>query len=130
MVRVIHQSITMKSQPLFKAFGHAFDGMFHFFRTDRNGKIHLLVALLITVAGWFCKVSVTEWCIFLLCFGTVISFEMINHALEKLSDAVHPEQHNLIKVSKDVAAAAVLWATIISILIGILILLPKLISLL
>jgi diacylglycerol kinase len=60
----------------------------------------------------------------------VISFEMMNHALEKLSDAVHPEHHTLIKFSKDVSAAAVLWSTIISILIGIMILLPKLISIL
>lgn len=120
----------MKPQPLLNAFVHAFDGMFHFFKTDRNGKIHFVIAILISITGWYCHVSVTEWCILLLCMAIVISFEMINHALEKLSDAVHPEQHSLIKFAKDVAAAAVLWSTIISIIIGILILLPKLISLL
>ncbi len=119
----------MKTQPLLKAFGHAFDGLFHFFSTDRNGKIHLIIAILISITGWYCSLSVTEWSILLLCFSTVISFEMINHALEKLSDAVHPEHHILIKISKDVAAAAVLWSAIISVIIGVLILLPKLISL-
>lgn len=120
----------MKTQPLLKAFVHAFNGIFHFIANDRNGKIHFVAVSAVTVAGLYCKVSSAEWCILLLCFALVISLEMCNHALEKLCDAVHPDQHPLIKTVKDVAAAAVLWSAMVSIVIGLVMFIPKIISLL
>lgn len=120
----------MKQASLLKAFQHAFTGIGHFLLNDRNGNIHILISLLVVIAGWFLGISTGEWCIVLLCIALVISLEMANHALEKLSDAVHEAHHPLIKIAKDVAAGAVLWSAMISVLIGLLIFLPKIISLL
>lgn len=117
-----------KTQPLSKAFRHAFNGLFYFFRKDRNGKIHLVLAISVVIAGWFFTISTTEWALLLLCISLVIGLEMGNHALEKLADATHPEKHPLVGIAKDVAAAAVLWAAIISVVIGLLIFLPKISS--
>jgi undecaprenol kinase/diacylglycerol kinase (ATP) len=113
------------TQPLAKAFTHAFNGLFYFFRKDRNGKIHLSMTIIVALAGWFFGISTTEWIMLLLCFSLVIGLEMSNHALEKLADAAHPEKHPLVGIAKDVAAAAVLWAAIISVIIGLLIFIPK-----
>lgn len=115
----------MKSQPLSKAFVHAFRGMEYFFTHDRNGRIHLLAAVVVSATGYYAAISATEWAILLLCMAMVISFEMLNHALEKLCDLVHSEHHPLIKTAKDVAAAAVLWSALISALVGLFIFIPK-----
>ena len=120
----------MKKIPLVKAFGYALDGMISFIRNDRNGKIHLVAVAVVALAGICFQVSTMEWAILLLCFSVVLSFEMMNHALEKLCDLVHEATHPLIKTTKDVAAAAVLWSALISIAIGLLIFLPKIMSLL
>lgn len=118
----------MKQSSLLKAFKYAFSGVGHFLVNDRNGHIHILIAVIVNAAGWFFGISLQEWCIVLLCMGMVISLEMINHALEKLCDAVHETHHPLIKIAKDVAAGAVLWSAIISAIIGLLIFLPKIIQ--
>lgn len=115
----------MKTLPILKAFQHAFNGIIHFLANDRNGGIHFIAALLVCFTGFYFHVSLQEWYILLLCFALVISFEMCNHAIEKLADVVHADQHPLIKIAKDVAAAAVLWSAIISVVIGLLIFIPK-----
>lgn len=120
----------MKTQSLFKAFVHAGSGIAWFFTHDRNGKIHLVAAALVTILGYQFHLVIAEWEVLLLCFALVISMEMVNHAIEKLADAAHPEQHPLIKTAKDVAAAAVLWSTLMAVIIGVLIFLPKLVILL
>lgn len=120
----------MPHQTLYKAFGHALKGMTNFFRNDRNGRIHFFTAIVVVITGIVLKLSTMEWCVILLCVAGVIGFEMLNHALEKLCDAVHPEIHPLIKITKDVAAAAVLWCAVISVIIALLIFLPKIIAIL
>ncbi len=115
----------MKLQALVNAFQHALNGIVHFVTYDRNGSIHITAAVLVMGAGYYFKVSTNEWAILLLCIGLVLSFEMLNHALEKLCNLVHPAQHPLIKTAKDVAAAAVLWSAVISAIIGLLIFIPK-----
>lgn len=115
----------MKTQPLSKAFTHAFHGMADFIRHDRNGRIHIGISAIVVVAGLFFHVSTIEWAILLLCIAIVIGLEMINHAIENICDVVHANVHPLIKTAKDVAAAAVLWAVLISVIIGLLIFLPK-----
>ena len=115
----------MKSQPIAKAFEHAFNGMGYFMSHDRNGKIHFAIAIVVAAAATIFQLSATEWCILLLCTGLVISLEMMNHAIENVCDVVHEAHHPLIKTVKDVAAAAVLWSAIISVIIGSLIFIPK-----
>lgn len=112
-----------------KAFGYAISGIRHFVKNDRNGKIHLATVVPISIAGWFFRIPLVEWCILLICYAIVISLEMCNHAIEQLCDAVHESHHPLIKISKDVAAGAVLWSVIIAVIIGLLIFIPKIAAL-
>jgi len=128
----IHINIrVMNKEPnLLSAFRHAFNGIKQFFITDRNGKLHLAVALIVTAMAFILHVSATEWIILLMCIALVIGLEMINAAIEKLCDLVHKDFHPSIKFIKDVSAAAVLWASIISAVIGSIIFIPKIIVLL
>lgn len=118
-----------KKQNLLRSFRHAFNGMFQFFLKDRNGEIHLFAALLACAAGIYFDISVSEWLAILLCIGLVIALEMMNAAIESLCDLVHETYHPLIKKVKDICAAAVLWAAIISAVIGCIIFIPKIIQL-
>lgn len=64
----------------------------------------------------------------LLCIGLVMALEMVNAAIEKLCDRLHPDKHTDIKLVKDMAAGAVLWAAIISAIVGLIIFAPKLLT--
>lgn len=107
----------------------ALQGWVSFFRREANGQIQLFIAIMVIVAGFALRVSITEWMILLSCIGVVVSLEMINSAIEKICNHVTPEMHPAIKVIKDVAAGAVLWASIIAAIIGLLIFIPRAIQL-
>jgi diacylglycerol kinase len=107
------------------AFRYAFNGCISFFGSERNGRIQLIVAICVIIVSLVARLTHIEWCIVLLCIGLVISLEMINSAIEKICDHIQPDYHILIKTIKDIAAAAVLWVSIISVIAGLLIFIPK-----
>lgn len=115
----------MKNNRLFRSFQYAFSGLLHFIRNDRNGRIHFSIILLVIAAAWYYRVSATEWVALLLCCSIVPSLEMCNHALEELCNKVQPGIDPRIRIVKDVAAAAVIWAAIISVIIGLIIFIPR-----
>jgi diacylglycerol kinase len=117
-------------QPFLKAFLNALNGTIYFFKTERNGKIQAVVAIAVSLAGFFLHLSSIEWIIVLLCISSVLILEMMNSALEHLCNLVHNEYHPLIKHIKDVSAGAVLIASLISAIIGLIIFIPKILSLL
>jgi len=121
---------TQKTPHILTAFGHAFRGIKEFLISDRNGKLHAMAAVTTITAGALLRVSTMEWCILLLCIAAVISLEMINASIERLCDFVCRNFHPSIKFIKDVSAGAVLFASIASAVIGLIIFIPKIISLL
>jgi len=124
-----HQNIKQIFGQQMKAFilrvKFALQGWVSFFRKEANGQIQLFISVMVIVAGFALRVSITEWMILLSCIGVVISLEMINSAIEKICNHVNPQIHPSIKVIKDVAAGAVLWASIIAAIIGLLIFIPR-----
>lgn len=93
-------------------------------QTQVNPWIHLLAtAVVLTAAFWF-KVTAIEWCVLLLAIGLVWTAEALNTAIEVAIDLVSPDYHELAGKSKDVAAGAVLIASIISASVGLVIFWP------
>ena len=120
----------MYRQPLHKTFSTAFSGMRYFFKTERNGKIQATIAAGIILTALYLKLSATEWILILLCIAGVIGLEMINAALEHLCNHVHEDYHPSIKIIKDMAAGAVLFFSITSMITGLIIFIPKIFPLL
>ncbi len=116
--------------PLYKSFGYAFEGIFAGIRGERNMKIHCFAAVCVIVAGVLFHISVTEWCICLVLFGLILSLELINTAIEAVVDLVTEDKKPLAKLAKDTAAGAVLIAAVMAAMAGLLIFVPKLVSLL
>jgi diacylglycerol kinase (ATP) len=110
-----------------KSFYYSFSGIGHFITTEANARIHLFATVMVVIAGWYYEVSRTEWTLIVGCSVTVIAFEAMNTALERLCDAVTTEQHPLIGQAKDVAAGAVLIVALGAAIIGIVIFWPKIV---
>ena len=117
--------IYLKMKRVIKSFAFAFSGLKDSLVHEKNFQIQYVIALLVAGAGIYFSLSATEWMILLICFAVVLSFEMINSAIEKLCDLVCPEINPVIKKVKDMCAGAVLFSAIITFIIGCIIFLPK-----
>jgi diacylglycerol kinase (ATP) len=114
-------------QARLKSFVYAFEGVMHFMRCEAQAVIHVIAALAVIGAGFWFGISSMEWIAITFAIGIVVVSEMLNTAIEKLTDMVSPEIHPQAKVVKDVAAGAVLMASIVAAAIGLLVFLPKVI---
>ena len=114
-----------KKPPLYKSFGYAFEGIFAVIKKERNMQIHCCMMVLVIVAGLFFQISAVEWCICFVLFGLIMSLELVNTAVESVVDLVTEERRPLAKLSKDAAAGAVLIASIMAAVAGLIIFLPK-----
>lgn len=118
-----------KNNGIRAAFGNAFTGFAYAIRTERNLKIHFSIAILVITAGALFKISASEWTVIILTIGVVFVTEMINTAIEYTVDLASPEKHDLARKAKDVSAGAVLAIAASSVVIGLIIFLPKIIAL-
>lgn len=119
-----------QKKPLYKSFGYAIAGFLTCIRGERNMKIHLTAAILVTLAGTLLHISAGEWIICLILFGLIMSLEMVNTALEAVVDLVTKEKQPLAKKAKDAAAGAVLVSSVMAAIIGLIIFLPKIFAIL
>jgi len=108
-----------------KSVGYAFKGAYLLITTEASLKIQFVIAILLTIAGFYFQLSSIEWVIQILTIGLVMSIEGVNTAIEKFSDFVHPDYHKKIGVIKDVSAGAVFIAATCAGIIGLIIYLPK-----
>ncbi len=116
----------MRSGSLRDSFRYAGAGLWYAWRTQRNTRIHLMVAGAAVALGVWLRLAATEWAVLTLTIGFVLVGEMLNTVAETLVDLVSPGYHPLAKVVKDVAAGAVLLTAIIAVVVGLLILGPPL----
>ena len=108
-----------------KSFIYAFEGIKLTYKNEPNFRIQLILALLSTFLGIVLSISQTEWLILITVIFMVLLLELINSSLEALVDLVSPEINEKAKIAKDTAAGAVLVSSILSLVIGIIIFLPK-----
>jgi len=96
---------------------------------EHNSRIHLLAAVIVIILGFIFRISLADWSLLILVIGLVFLSELINSSLEAISDVVKPEWNEKILRAKDYAAAAVLVTAVISVFIGGIIFIPRLLQL-
>jgi diacylglycerol kinase (ATP) len=101
-----------RSPNLLQSFNHAFDGLVHVFRHQRNLRIHFVAAILVLLACLFFDVSRLEFMAVLIAITFVLIAEMLNSAIEAAIDLSTTETDPRARVAKDVAAGAVLVASV------------------
>ena len=111
-----------------KSFKYASNGLKEAYKTEQTVWIFIPVALLVIVMGFIFKISHTEWLVIVLILGIIYSMELINTALEATVDLATKEIHPLAKKAKDTISAAVLVFAITSVIIGLIIFVPKIIE--
>ena len=110
------------------AFGYAFAGLHAAWRTQRNVRLHAVIAAFVVVAGVLLGLPPISWALVVLAIALVIAVELANTALEAVVDLVSPEDHPLAGRAKDVAAAGVLVATFGAVATGAFVLWDRLVS--
>ena len=120
----------MKNKKFLNSFKYAFNGIITSFRTEKNMKIHILMMLLVAIAGIILKINVIEWIICIILFAIVISAELFNTAIETVVNMITMEKNEKAKIAKDVSAGAVLVTAIGSAIVGLIIFIPKVVNIL
>jgi diacylglycerol kinase (ATP) len=112
---------TRRPPSLLESFNHAFEGIIHVLRTQRNLRIHFAIAAGVLIAALAFDVSRVELIVLLLAIAFVLIAEMINSAVEAAVDVASTSFDPLAKLAKDIAAGAVLIASINAIAVGYLV---------
>jgi diacylglycerol kinase len=107
------------------SFRYALAGLRTMAASQPNVRVHLALGTLAISLGVLLGLSTVEWALLALTIGLVLAMEAVNTALEALVDLVRPEQHPLAGRAKDVAAAGVLVAALVSLVVGALLFLPR-----
>ena len=115
----------MRFDRLIDSFNYALEGLVHTFKTQRNMKVHFAIAFLVLLASLFIEISKFELIIIFFSITLVIALELINTAIEVIIDMIAVEYRYRAKISKNIAAAAVLMASINAIVIAYLICLDE-----
>jgi len=106
---------------LIESFNFAFDGIIHVLRTQRNMRIHFLIAVLVLVFALASGVKKLELIVLLLAIAFVLIAEMVNTAVEAAVDVATTSFDPMAKLAKDIAAGAVLIATAVAVAVGYLV---------
>lgn len=117
-----------KNRNFFVALKNALNGVIYVIKKERNIKIELIFALFAIVASVILKLSLIEIAIIVLIIFLVFFSEFINTFLEITLDLYTEEYNEKVKIAKDIVAGSVLLISIASVIIGVLIFLPKILN--
>lgn len=108
-----------KSQGFGNTFRNARKGFRLVVKSERNLRVHLVVASLVIAMGFVFQFTALEFCIALMAIANVIVAEMLNTAIEFALDSIyHNKYSKMVGMAKDISAGAVMFATVISSIIG------------
>jgi diacylglycerol kinase len=109
-----------KAQGFNNTFKNARKGFRLVFRSEKNIRVHLVIALLVMLAAYLFEFEYIEYCILLIAIAFVIITEMINTSIEFSLDSIYHNRYSkMVGMAKDISAGAVMIASIVSALIGI-----------
>ncbi len=111
-----------------RSFRFAFAGMAHMIRSQPNARIHLVIAAVACGLAVWLRLPPLAWALLAAMIGLVLALEALNTAVEAVVDLASPDHHELARVAKDCAAAAVLIAALVSLAVGACLFLPPLLD--
>ena len=123
-------SRTKKKRKFIDSFMNCINGFRFINVNEDNFKRELLLGIVALILSYVLKVDKIEFIIIIIVIGLVLVSEIINTSIERLVDLVSPEYNKLAGEVKDIAASSVLLMCVFSLVVGIIIFLPKIINLL
>lgn len=128
MARIHSGPCEPRDRRLLMRFRCALQGWLEAWHHQPNWRIHIGIVLAVVALGLWLQLGAAQWAILILTFVAVLSAELLNSAIEYITDLVSPDYHPLAGRAKDVAAGAVLLAACGAVIIGLLILGPPLLA--
>lgn len=116
----------LKFKRLIKSFTYAFKGLFKVFKEEQNLQIQTIFGIVVVIFAIIFQITGIEWLILLITINIVILMEILNSAVERVTDVLKPRIDNYVKEIKDIMAAAVMIASIAAVIIGLIIFIPHL----
>lgn len=107
------------------SFTYAWHGLKALFTTEHNSRIHAGISSIVLVLSIAFEITGIEWCVVIIVMGMVWVTEIINTAIEKIMDHITPERDPVVKLVKDLSAAAVLISAAAAVITGCIIFIPK-----
>lgn len=109
-----------KAQGFNNTFKNARKGFRLVLKSEMNIRIHVAIATFVVFLALFLKFSAIEFCLLMFVIGLVIVAEMLNTAIEFTLDSIyHNKYSRMVGMAKDISAGAVMFASLISVLVGI-----------
>ncbi|MBA3842087.1 MAG: diacylglycerol kinase [Actinobacteria bacterium] len=112
---------TRRAPGILDSFNYAFEGIIHVIRTQRNMRIHFGVAFIVLVAALIVNVTKLELIALVISITFVLIAEMLNTGIEAAIDIATTSFDPMAKLAKDIAAGAVLIASVNALLVGYLV---------
>ena len=110
---------------IIKSFTFALRGIKIALKKEPNLRVHTALATIALIAAALLGFTNVEWLVLLITIFLVLILELVNTVFEALVDLVSPEQKPAARIAKDVSAGAVLLAAILSVVVGRVLFLPK-----
>jgi hypothetical protein len=124
-------SLKSKDKRTFKgSVKNCLDGISYVTKSEKNFKREIALGIIALILSYILKIDKIEFIIVLTMICLVLTTEIINTAIERAVDLVTKEYHELARIAKDVSAGSVLVTSTFALIIGIIIFMPKIITLL
>lgn len=120
----------MDKGSFFRSFRYASSGVAKTFLTGRNFKVMLGCLALVVVLGLLLRISAMEWCVLLICSGVVLALEILNTAIETTIDLIVSGHSKPAGDAKDMAAGAVLTASVFAAAVACIVFIPHICAIL
>ena len=111
----------MKKPPFYKSLLYSIKGIFWMLKCERNFQLEVFALIINLFLIFYFKLNSTDVALILLVCFLVLIAETINTAIEKICDFVEPNFNKKIGIIKDISAGAVILATLLSIIVGVLV---------
>lgn len=118
------QEFSLRSR--LRSFRFAWEGIASFFQREHNAWLHFMATIAVFTTAILVGVTKTELLALIFAIGLVWVAEMFNTCIERAMDFVTEQKHPEIKFIKDLAAGAVLTASVTALIIGAVVFIPKL----
>lgn len=104
---------------ILKSFKCAAKGAIYTIKNERNMRIHTVISAYVLLFSCFFHLSVVRYAVLFLTIGSVLTLEMVNTSIEAIIDICSNEYNSIAKIAKDIAAGAVMIASVVAVAIGI-----------
>lgn len=112
------------------SFKYSIEGLSYTIKNEQSIIIMVMFLILAITCGFILNINPIEWVFIFLTISMVLATELINTSIEATIDLLSPKFHPLAKIAKDTSSAAVFVSSIISIVIGGIIFIPKVLAIL